>query len=555
MASPKKFTQPWKKNWGINKMARQFVGATAVIPGTYIAGSTTWGVSKKYYIDKASTTSTNRGGWTAKYSVTGGATANSAANIFAELDKISKGGPGGTKLTTIELVIAYPGQRADYSPGTRGNAERFRTTNRSIVRFFIDWEAKKIKWSGGIKANQPTRTRNDDGRSGAYWVVDGAADIPASKGLVSIKASIAPETHMRPSANTGLQAQIGLDPTTRKIYALPVFPSPAVFEPSNPTSMGDTFIQFNYQIETDDYQNITAAPEPEPEPDDPEEATGTKISQLTPAATPLKDSDLLVVSQGGEDGTYDSSNNITYAKLKEEVGGGGGTPAKMWSSGWVNTDGNTAVANQATLSFAHNLGTTDVVFNVYWSPNADGTDNMLLSNAEIGASGTSTLSLQIKSLTATNVTIQLSNLGMIQVDNNGTRTGEVSFDGGFIKVIAMGKTAFTPSGSYVEGYATTIGGTLVADGALLTVTHNLGTADVIVQVYIADDANGANNVMLNNQTDGGGAFLYDYQAQTAATNSIKVQLSASGWTKNDGSATAQHINYTAKFIKVVVLSA
>ena len=107
---------------------------------------------------------------------------------------------------------------------------------------------------------------------------------------------------------------------------------------------------------------------------------------------------------------------------------------------------------------------------------------------------------------------------------------------------------------YVEGYAATIGGTLVDDGNLLTVTHNLGTENVIVQVYIADDAAGTNNLMLNNQSDGSSGFLYDYQVQTATTNSIKVQLSASGWTKNDGTATAIHTNYTGKFIKVVVLT-
>ena len=114
-------------------------------------------------------------------------------------------------------------------------------------------------------------------------------------------------------------------------------------------------------------------------------------------------------------------------------------------------------------------------------------------------------------------------------------------------------------GKYTEGYASSIGGTTVDDGALLTVNHNLGTEDVIVQVYIADDADGTNNVMLNNQSDGQGSYVYDYQVQAAATNSIKVQLSASGWSKNDGTSTVIHTNYrfggTSKFIKVVVLSA
>ena len=107
---------------------------------------------------------------------------------------------------------------------------------------------------------------------------------------------------------------------------------------------------------------------------------------------------------------------------------------------------------------------------------------------------------------------------------------------------------------YVEGYASSIGGTLVENGALLTVTHDLGVSDVLVQVYIADDAAGTNNVMLNNQTDGSGASLYDYQAQSATSTQIKIQLAPSGWTKNVGAGAAVHSNYDTKFIKVVVLA-
>ena len=409
-------------------MARQFVGGTAIFPLTYIEKYEGGKLHRSYSINKGSSGAGRNATW--KYSVTGGGTTNNAAALFTEMDKISKAGPGGPKLTIIDITMSFPGNQVTFSHHLNNTATYSRRNNTSIVRVYVDWEAKKVKWSGWIMGNQPSH--KDRKGPGYYYALDAIADIPASTGLVNINATIGTDRYSRPTASSALVGQIGLDLVNRKITALPVFP----LSGSTDTFWGDWNVKFNYQIETDDYQTVTVAPEPEPEPDPvaPIDVSGTKISELTPAETPLKDTDLLILSQGGEDGKYDSSNNITYAKLKEEVGGGGG-------------------------------------------------------------------------------------------------------------------------GSYVEGYATTIGGTLVENGALLTVTHNLGTADVIVQVYIADDANGTNNVMLNNQTDGGGGFLYDYQAQTAATNSIKVQLSASGWTKNDGSAIAQHINYTAKFIKVVVLSA
>lgn len=60
-----------------------------------------------------------------------------------------------------------------------------------------------------------------------------------------------------------------------------------------------------------------------------------------------------------------------------------GTDGSAFSTGWVNTDGTTAVANGATLTFNHNLGTTDLVYNVYAAKDDSGTDAIDISNHEI----------------------------------------------------------------------------------------------------------------------------------------------------------------------------
>jgi hypothetical protein len=50
-----------------------------------------------------------------------------------------------------------------------------------------------------------------------------------------------------------------------------------------------------------------------------------------------------------------------------------------FSTGWVNS----GVANGATLTFNHNLGTTDLVYNVYAAKDNSGTDAIDISNHEI----------------------------------------------------------------------------------------------------------------------------------------------------------------------------
>ena len=58
-----------------------------------------------------------------------------------------------------------------------------------------------------------------------------------------------------------------------------------------------------------------------------------------------------------------------------------GTDGSAFSTGWVNTDGTTAVADGATLTFNHNLGATDFVIQIWVSHDAAGS-NAYQSTAE-----------------------------------------------------------------------------------------------------------------------------------------------------------------------------
>jgi hypothetical protein len=106
-----------------------------------------------------------------------------------------------------------------------------------------------------------------------------------------------------------------------------------------------------------------------------------------------------------------------------------------FSTGWVQTDGTTTVANGAKMQFDHNLGTTDVTVDIYVSAYADGSSSRKI-NTDIGSSGTVVYGAQIQNVTTSSLTLQLGSGGYIELLSNGTRSGNPSFSSKYIKVIA-----------------------------------------------------------------------------------------------------------------------
>ena len=111
------------------------------------------------------------------------------------------------------------------------------------------------------------------------------------------------------------------------------------------------------------------------------------------------------------------------------------TSTSKYSSGFVNTDGTTSVANRATLTFTHNLGTTDLCFFFYVADNANGQNLQGLSDGEVWSSGH--YGVIVTALSTTQVTIQLGGSGYFSWASNGTAVG-VNYTSRFIKVVAIG---------------------------------------------------------------------------------------------------------------------
>jgi hypothetical protein len=107
-----------------------------------------------------------------------------------------------------------------------------------------------------------------------------------------------------------------------------------------------------------------------------------------------------------------------------------------WSSGWVNTDGTTAVANGATLNFTHNLETTDFTFSAYLADDTNGTNTRSIDQFEIDL-GANFYGSQIQNIDPNTLTLQLGSSGIVQFTNTGANGGSISYDGKYIKVVAI----------------------------------------------------------------------------------------------------------------------
>ena len=127
-----------------------------------------------------------------------------------------------------------------------------------------------------------------------------------------------------------------------------------------------------------------------------------------------------------------------------QTNGGGGSGGGNFSTGWVNTDGTTAVDNGADLNFNHNLGTTDLTFAVYVADDAYGTNATLISTVDTRVNPYVWTGAQVQNLTTTSFRLRLgggqhnnnqSGYSYLYSPTGGQNPGE-SYTGKYIKVVA-----------------------------------------------------------------------------------------------------------------------
>lgn len=113
-------------------------------------------------------------------------------------------------------------------------------------------------------------------------------------------------------------------------------------------------------------------------------------------------------------------------------------------------------------------------------------------------------------------------------------------------------------GKYTADWAQSHGGVTVANGATLTITHNLGTTDVVVFYYVnssASDTNAQEITGWDNFKDGASSYPMGAVVTNTTANSLTIQLGSAGYPDISSSGTSTVTSFASKYLKVVVLAA
>jgi hypothetical protein len=265
------------------------------------------------------------------------------------------------------------------------------------------------------------------------------------------------------------------------------------------------------------------------------ESTDISDNRYGSRVTMLNDNEvtLSLMSSGFSRGYWKTGNAPAYIKLvlisavadpEPEPTAAGAS----WSSGWVDTDGTTAVANGATLSFNHSLGIKDLVFEIF-ARDANGGTNSVRIDSQDGDAG-SNYGAQIQNIETNTFTIQLAQNGIIRSSNNGG-TSAIDWDGQQIKILAAAITANEPEAAgteviFIEPYDIT-----PVDGAWTKIDAqpawaNSNARTIVVKAETVDNDTGGNTTQ----------YL---KARTSAASTIEVDIITHGGTSGQRSVASE----------------
>ena len=190
----------------------------------------------------------------------------------------------------------------------------------------------------------------------------------------------------------------------------------------------------------------------------------TNNNQLTNGANYITDADVASnsavvantakVTNATHDGDATGDTTLTLATVNSDVGqftnatvtvnakglvtaASSGTGVSKYSSGFVTTDGTTSVGNSASLTFAHNLGTDDIIFRLYI---ADSTENTI-NSVNSWRDGNPDYGFQVTDVDTTNITIKLAEEGVALASSTGSYTDTHNWgagDAAKLKVVVIG---------------------------------------------------------------------------------------------------------------------
>lgn len=190
---------------------------------------------------------------------------------------------------------------------------------------------------------------------------------------------------------------------------------------------------------------------------------------------------------------YDDTNAILYvyvagttnAWVQAGGGSGGGSGAGNWSTGWVNTDGTNTVTAGATLTFDHNLGTTDVTTQIWAADDANGTNAFQpinLYESSYGSNAPWNVGTSVTSITTTSVSITIAEDSFAKWSNSGN-AAEVTSTGKYIKVVVSAGGGGT-SGGGSGGSTAKSGPQTITLNSEIPFNHGFGDHPDLVEGYL-----------------------------------------------------------------------
>jgi len=149
--------------------------------------------------------------------------------------------------------------------------------------------------------------------------------------------------------------------------------------------------------------------------------------------------DTLILSAGPNIALISDPTTDTITISGGEGSGSGGGSGNVYSSGWANSHGGVTVANSAELVITHNLGTTDIIVNIYGSSSSSGAGTAVLVHAAdtYYDAGSYEFGAQVTEVTTTTLKINLGANGYREWGDDGTQ----AWTSKYLKVVAIASTS------------------------------------------------------------------------------------------------------------------